>query len=748
LRSRILLLSALLLFSGSCVRAADLPKPKATPGHVMLPQEHQYQRVLRKYMATLSEKDFDHGVKEPLTVAAPSDDPDELCRTWTLTLYLPKIGTKRAAPSVSLPPEQFTLAAIEGKGAVLKPWIWPNPLTWLANWNYAGNPYHKSRALKLRAFVTAAVDLMMLDDLQQRTTGGIANRSDWICYHLIIYGYTYAGVKDVIAPEARKAFEAGMKRIVRRVVKWGPRGDETHYDIATAAALALVAKAIDDKEVSRLAEAHAKKLFANEWYYNPAGYFPDQGCLDCGFNGLSLFFATWMAAVTDWPFVDEAVAKAYKLRAHMYLPDPDGNFYGPSHMNARTSNGVVHEQWDFATKFCLAAQMTDEAASTTRVPTRAKMIEEIKKFVHAANGAIKQLPRVRERGKLRHLRIEELRSRPWTCRLITNNYNFPVGVNLAFDHYVDGYFARRAALRKAKSPLLKYPFQRAGTFVEAFEKVLLAAKMPSFGVIVHTGPVSEFQGAGHAKYSGPYGLGGGALSAFWTPTTGSVILGRRGGMTLHGRSQTRYDQVAQWRLWPTHAVSGATLDGKFFTSARIQRPDAVYDVAKDRADVQVSGMIPAAPLEGGKALAGKVSYRRTFHVDAKAMRVETTVAGDGADKVAELYEVIPVFLRDLKAQRKTSPTTIEFRSGDKWIPATRKYEEKVTAVRLKRFSGAVRITFDRPRRAKLSDADWVDKYLSRAACRNILIDLLESGDRPAVLKDAKKVAYRIEPVAR
>ncbi len=272
--------------------------------------------------------------------------------------------------------------------------------------------------------------------------------------------------------------------------------------------------------------------------------------------------------------------------------------------------------------------------------------------------------------------------------------------------------------------------------------------MPSFGVIMHTGPVSEFQGAGHARYSGPYGLGGGALSAFWTPATGSVILGRRGGMALYGRDQARYDKAEEWRLWPTHAVSGTVLDGQFFTSARIQRPDAVYDVAKDRADVQVSGMIPAAPLEGGKALAGKVSYRRKFHVDAKAMRVETTVTGDGTDKVAELYEVIPVFLRDLKAQREISATTIEFRSGDKWAPATKKYKEKVTAVRLKRFSGAVRITFDRPRRVKLSDADWVDKYLSRASCRNILIDLLESGDRPAALRDAKKVAYRIEPAAR
>src|SRR5688572_14662561 len=46
------------------VRAAE-----TQAGRTPLPQSHPYQVVLRNYLATLQESDFDHGVIAPLTVA-------------------------------------------------------------------------------------------------------------------------------------------------------------------------------------------------------------------------------------------------------------------------------------------------------------------------------------------------------------------------------------------------------------------------------------------------------------------------------------------------------------------------------------------------------------------------------------------------------------------------------------------------------------------------------------------------------
>src|ERR1043166_4706571 len=39
-----------------------------------LRNEHPYQKTLRKFLGTLSEKDFTHGVKEPLKAVPPVDD--------------------------------------------------------------------------------------------------------------------------------------------------------------------------------------------------------------------------------------------------------------------------------------------------------------------------------------------------------------------------------------------------------------------------------------------------------------------------------------------------------------------------------------------------------------------------------------------------------------------------------------------------------------------------------------------------
>lgn len=72
--------------------------------------------------------------------------------------------------------------------------------------------------------------------------------------------------------------------------------------------------------------------------------------------------------------------------------------------------------------------------------------------------------------------------------------------------------------------------------------------------------------------------------------------------------------------------------------------------------------------------------------------------------------------------------------------------EWLDAVRLRRFGGAVLIVFTRPRRAKLSPADWVDGYQTQTSCRTIPVDPMEGGDRPQALESAS-VSYVISAVA-
>ena len=207
-----------------------------------------------------------------------------------------------------------------------------------------------------------------------------------------------------------------------------------------------------------------------------------------------------------------------------------------------------------------------------------------------------------------------------------------------------------------------------------------------------------------------------------------------------------------------------TTGGKIFTSARILLPWISGDIKDHSASVKVGGSLvalttvkdpeatdkdKARDLVYDGTLEGKIEYARTLAIDSKGVSIETTLSGDGKDVAAELYETFPVFLRDPGIDGKDTPnTTIEFQTGGNWAPATDAFTQGVKAVRITRYTGAVAITFDKPRRVKLSPAEWKDVFLSAANCRNVMVDMLENDDKPAPVKDAKKFGYRIEPVAK
>jgi hypothetical protein len=255
-------------------------------------------------------------------------------------------------------------------------------------------------------------------------------------------------------------------------------------------------------------------------------------------------------------------------------------------------------------------------------------------------------------------------------------------------------------------------------------------------VVIHTGVVSPEP----AKGGKPSGFGGGALSAFWTPDTGSVILGRRRGM-----QDDKFDTYNDWRIWPTHAVSGQTADGKVFSSARIESPETEYQLREADAEARVSGLIPNRNVAQGVTLQGQISYTRRFTVNADGLDVATVVKPDGRDHLSELYEIIPIFLRDRAAQSESVQAKIQFEANGRWSDATAELRENVTAARVTRFNGAILIKFSEPQRVRLSPEAWQDFFQSRASCRNIMIDLLGISDHPVTLLSAE-VQYRIMPL--
>ena len=738
---RSLLLVALILIAFVAYADAGGRKLIGTPGvRTTLPDEHPYQKTLRKFLGTLTEKDFAHGIQGGLKTVPARDDPEYLYRTHLLTLMpQPLVGSKRGAPAVNAPASLFVLANIEKPEGVMLPPVWPEPLTTFTNWRYAGNVFHDNRALKLRAFVTCTIHMTMMDDQIDHYPERGGARADWFSNQLIIIAQPYLGFKDVLPPEVQKAYEAGLRRMGQRVLDWGPVGEEPNLDMVAAVGLSLVSKAINDPAFTKDAEAYARRLFTDPRYFHPAGYWHDNRGIDIGYQGTTNFFAVWAALASDWPFAKEAVAKSYRLRAHLCLPEPEGKWFaGPSHFNSRTSCDGWDDQWAWnGARDQFAALVTDEAVYLAKLPGLDELKSAPAKRASAFNGQLAENPPT---GKGGYLKNEDIRSNPWKWRL-WQNFNFPATVNSGYEYYPTDSYARLAKLQQENSPWLKSPFQRDESFVRDFAKAFTVAKFPKHAAIVHSGPVGiPGQEDGTFKYAGPLGFGGGQLSAYWTPAIGSVILGRRAGNTW---SKT-FDNIEEWRTWPIHAVSGCNLDGKVFTSARIREPEVVSDLKSDQGTVQVSGFIPIEQLGQGKVLQGRIGYQRVFQIDAGKVRVETRIKGSGRDKIAECYETIPIFLHEAQRQAKSTPTAIAFQIDGQWQPATNEFRAKVAAVKLTRFQGEVRIVFDQPQRVKLSPADWTDTFLSRARCRNLLVDLLD-GSAPTVLRGEKVVGYQINP---
>ncbi len=700
-----------------------------TPLRTTLPQDHPYQVQLRKYLATLTEQDYTHGVVGGVKLMPNDVDAETQYRHHVFTVFIqPLVGTKRGAPSINAPPKLFLLSEIERAEGVHVPPVWAEPLTTFVNWKHPGNGYYHNRALKLRAFATNCVQMIMLDDQLERNPELGGNRADLLGNWLIVLAQPYPGFKDVLPPEVQRAYEVGLRKMMQRVLDWGPQGEQPNMDLIAAVGLWYAGQALDSP---KSAENYARRLFTDPRFAHPAGYFVDNHGIDLGYQGMSNFFATWAALATDWPFAKEAVSKAYRLRAHLALPEPDGVVVGPNHFNARLSSDVYRDQWEWGiARDTFASLVTDEAAHLVKMPGA----EELKKAVdRRATMFNAQMAENGVNPKGGFLKNDELKSFPWKYRQ-WQSYNFPGTVNFGYEHYPAGALSRRLKLEAEKSSMLVSPFLRPENFVRSFADAFTVVKQPTYSAIVHSGPVGHLDPeAGHARLAGIYGFGGGQLSAFWTPEAGAVILGRRGGQT----KDKTFDAVEEWQKWPIHAVTGSNPDGKIFSSARIVKPE----VEQGDNLVKVWGLIPREAFGQGRALTGKIPYLRIFQIEPAQIRIGTKVTFTGQDKIAECYETIPVFLHDATRQPKAEPTKIEFQVKDRWLAATTELQDGVRAVKLTRFGGSVQIAFEAPQRVKLSPEVWQDGYLSRARCRNLMIDLLTPG--VAVPRGEKTVAYTI-----
>lgn len=722
-----------------------------------LPQNHPWEVTLRNYMAKLDTNDFHVDIK-PLTFNSSwTTSADTLYKWWVAINHNP--GFKE----LFMNPKYLTLSSFED--ASYSKYIhmrvgggWGGPysvidVSFWALFNYPGNPYYNSRAVKLRALVPAMLDMMMYThDYEQ----GANARSDFAGGDLIKYAYTYYHFKNVLPDSVQKAYETGMLNIMRQIEQWGPTGTFGDMDGFASVGMWYVAKALNDPQITQEAKDYTDRLI-KLWFHN-AGYNGHGTGFDATYDGIDLFFYSWAARISDYKPLNEIISKILKLKGYLMVQDPGGYWNGPSHFSTATNASVGHDQWNNYTRDVSDAMISDyglfllenTSHATNRRSSRLRTIPDYNFMIQAQGDYISM------GDEINH--IDQSISGENTYNPPTWQENHWVSgsasTNYFYETYEPGFYNRILQLKNENSPLLQAPFQRKKNFIKVFSNnvtypdscTFVSAKLGGYGAIIHTGNLSDW---GKSDGTGALsGLSGGTLSTFWTPSAGTVINGIAGGFQSGNASEQ--DTWNNWQQWAVNTITGVTSSGQPFSEARDRYPKAICSVNSDStsATVVAKGVISSS-YDGGRtapngAIQGKVNYTRKFEVNPSGVTVTSTIASDGKDQIKSLWEMIPVFLKNLYNAFHNKTTIILFQVNNKWVAGTTNLTQNVTAIQLQRFSGAVNITFDSPQSVKLSAPRFIH-YQVLDSTQNIMIDLLHNNGQAVSFPKQVSVSYTIAP---
>ncbi len=696
---------------GETLRDAEVETEDETTPIQRLPVREAYQGVLRDYLASLTADDFRLPPGRFTYEEDYLSDPDAMFRTWLAMNDGYGLSTRGI---YDLAPEAFTLAGIEtpeGTRLQSRAALFPASMLFFSDWDYPGNPLYDSRALRNRVLAFCIVDMLNLDALHNEDSldSRRVRRSDYLGGTLAWHAMTYARMKNELPAPVADAFEEGLGRFVDRMHEWGAPGGLGNMTSMGLVAMAHIEEHADDPDLAERARGFAQRIV--EVIAHPSGYVTDGAGTDISYNGLALYHMAWAARHSEWDFLDDAVCRLLVFMNAMTLPEPDGNHWGPSHFSVRTSADAANDQWAFTHRqFGLALGWPELAAHLVferhRAPARRvhfpdeeSMRKTIDNRLGKLNSAVDTAPE------------DVLPQAPtWSAQ------HWDVRYNWAWQFYRKGQYAMLRKAEAERPDWTRVPMARNEDWRQNLAEEIVLRRTPGYAAIVHAGRIGRYR-----EYI--YGLGGGTLSAFWTPEGGSLLLGRR-----RGHQHDNPDRLDEWRIWPVHALSGETTDGKIFTSARVRFPRKNVDEREDGAVlICLAGSIGDRLSAPDEALAAPIEYERKFVLGKNTVEYHIRISGKGLAQVAEMAETIPVFLRDGRRQPEVE-TSITFVIDNREIAATGE-AVRVEAVRIRRFAGGAEIVFDRPRIVRLSPEVWRDTYQSRVEQRNILIDLTPGENR-------------------
>ncbi len=681
--------------TGACVYTpTTLPCPDAD---TKLAHTHGWQVALRAGLADMAEADLDVALVPLSFEAAWLDDPDILFPLWVAA----DRGWYTLPPSDGLrhPTRSFTLAHIEQPDGVRggQSQAEVNGMLFWYRWTYPGNPHHLAPAVARRAFVMASVDLIMIDTehgdgmvrAQQHFLSGTMN---WLsgAYH---DGHTH------VAACTAAAYRLGLQTMFERLEAWD--NNNGNNDMAQPGHLALyeAAVAMPDPSWLERAEIESREIFTDVadggYWHEEAGYFDHGVALDSSYEGITTHMLAAAANGIPWPHLADALTKYMRLKARMILPEPDGvTFTSPSHWNPATAAGASDDQWHNYHREVAAAMVTDEAAYLLVGGRGVNIGYDPFDLTAMRDSVLALLPSLD--AKLT-TPLPDHAANPWVPLHWSN------GRNAAVSSYRPGFYAHLTTLKDTPAML---PWVARGELgIESFADDFTIARFEDYAAIIYTGPIADSWAVDMA------GMGGGALSAFWTPAGGTFLLG-----LTHGSQNPAPDAWTDVRNWPMQHLYGLTPEGHAWSTAMVQRPLRSADA------LAVTGAIGPEAWSVPEALTQTPTYRRTFVLTDGGVSVTTTLTTDALN-TCELVDVVPLYDRGVYQDPAASPVIVFITADDQRVPATTDWVDAV-AVEVRRFEGTVRVALDHERRVRMAPAQWVNNYQTYVQATALHIDAL------------------------
>ena len=393
-------------------------------------------------------------------------------------------------------------------------------LAWAYSTDIHGNPYYRQKGLLYRALAASFLHYLTMTEAEEIAEPGLrlSGQNNWQRYH---FRYLSDGpavifyLQDELPPEAKELWLEAIRRQVERLAYF-PDWTTSQWAV-TILGHYFAAAVTDDTRSRTLWRRHVECVLTDDMSGRQgqakAGYFRESRGPDGGYNSMSMFYLGCLYRLSQEPSLLTCLQRSWELRAHMTLPEPDGQLLSPTNFNSRTGTSFARPFWPDAALHAGWVDRADDALLRSpphdpTIPWTARTQADIENVV-----------------------------RYWTSHSI-GEWNparvcgsFSIGSLLS--NLVSGALpTERVAL----------PMEREEPFVRNFGDEFVCVRRPAYYAVVYTAPRGEELQMGKV-------MQGGGLSAFWTPACGTVLYSVNDGP------------------WFNHAVTGERASGDVLSSS-------------------------------------------------------------------------------------------------------------------------------------------------------------------------------------